>query len=100
MFDDDDDKMTRREEKESERENGFGTPKAGGRARARGGEKCDYEVLDRRCRRSATNSVKTNPLRMIAEHNTEEWEAMYWKAGSKEGGRRVGDPPAMPAAPT
>ena len=65
----------------------------------REGEKYDYEVLDRRCRRSpcTTNSVKTNPLRMITEYGTEEWEAMYRKTGSKEREKRTDQPSAIPS---
>ena len=64
----------------------------------REGEKYDYEVLDRRCRRSpCTNSVKTNPLRMITEYGTEEWEAMYRKTGSKEREKRTDQPSAIPS---
>ena len=80
---------------------GFGTVEDGGRSTLEGereGEKYDYEVLDRRCRRSpCTNSVKTNPLRMITEYGTEEWEAMYRKTGSKEREKRTDQPSAIPA---
>ena len=72
----------------------------GGRGTLEGereGEKYDYEVLDRRCRRSpCTNSVKTNPLRMITEYGTEEWEAMYRKTGSKEREKRTDQPSHRP----
>ena len=94
MFDDNDDvdKMTGKEEGGD----GFGTVGDGGRGTLEGereGEKYDYEVLDRRCRRSpCTNSVKTNPLRMITEYGTEEWEAMYRKTGSKEREKRTDGP--------
>ena len=52
--------------------------------------KCSIAVVVARLVR--TNSVKTNPLRMITEYGTEEWEAMYRKTGSKEREKRRDGP--------